>query len=392
MKVRTVTLTLVTSALLALYSGCGNDGSNPPGIGAGNDAGGIVHHDSAIPDAPSGDTGPNPATCTDHVKNGNETDVDCGGSTCPPCADTQHCAAPTDCKSGNCVAMTCVAATCMDHIKNGKETDIDCGGGDCTPCLVGKSCKGTADCQSNICTNGTCLCTGGMVTIPTALTLGGSYCIDPTEVTKKEYNDFWVANPNLGTNLPASCSFKTSYTPSSDWPPTLTSSGYNGGDPVHYVDWCDAYAYCRWKGKRLCGAIAGGAVPQASLADRLQDAWYNACSALGANAWPYGSSYNPNAFYGADKFIDAGPPDISPVRDMGSNIVTSCQGGASGLYMMSGNVAEWEDSCDASAGSSDNCLVRGGSYTSNMNQLRCDAMAAATRGTRSATLGFRCCL
>ena len=31
---------------------------------------------------------------------------------------------------------------------------------------------------------------------------------------------------------------------------------------------------------------------------------------------------------------------------------------------MSGNVAEWEDSCDASTGATDTCLARGGSFAS----------------------------
>ncbi len=48
------------------------------------------------------------SSCTDGVKNGNETAVDCGGS-CPACA------------------------SCTDGVKNGNETAIDCGGS-CAPC------------------------------------------------------------------------------------------------------------------------------------------------------------------------------------------------------------------------------------------------------------------
>jgi formylglycine-generating enzyme required for sulfatase activity len=357
---------------------------------------------SNLPDAPDGQV----ATCSDHIKDGMETDVDCGGGLCPPCADTLHCMVASDCTSKNCGNNVCIAPTCSDHIKNGAETDVDCGGGTCAPCLVGKACGHSSDCASARCSGGTCLCQGDMVTIPTALTLGGAYCIDPYEVIKKDYNDFWTANPTLGANLPASCAFKTSYTPSNDWPPVLTQGGYNGGEPVHYVDWCDAYAYCAWRGKRLCGAIAGGSIAQASIADRDQDAWYNACSAEGANTWPYGSTYNDCACNGADAWMRANGcpsqtfviPDggtnghVLPLRDFGGTYTTMCQGGAAGLYMMSGDVAEWEDSCDASAGANDNCQIRGGDFTSTQSGLRCDANATATRSTRAESIGFRCCL
>ena len=51
------------------------------------------------------------ATCTDGIQNGDETGVDCGGSSCAPCA------------------------TCDDGIQNGDETGVDCGGS-CAPCVV----------------------------------------------------------------------------------------------------------------------------------------------------------------------------------------------------------------------------------------------------------------
>src|SRR6185312_12201324 len=73
-------------------------------------------------------------SCSDGVQNGTETDVDCGGSGCPPCPDLKKCAAPGDCESGVCrptgsnVPDRCQAPTCTDGVKNGGETGVDCGG------------------------------------------------------------------------------------------------------------------------------------------------------------------------------------------------------------------------------------------------------------------------
>src|SRR6185295_966278 len=51
---------------------------------------------------------PDAATCADQSKNGNETDVDCGGS-CSPCTMGQGCAANSDCTTGSCVNALCVS-------------------------------------------------------------------------------------------------------------------------------------------------------------------------------------------------------------------------------------------------------------------------------------------
>jgi len=47
-------------------------------------------------------------TCSDGIKNQDETDVDCGGS-CSGCADGLNCSINSDCSSNNCVANVCTA-------------------------------------------------------------------------------------------------------------------------------------------------------------------------------------------------------------------------------------------------------------------------------------------
>jgi pectate lyase len=46
-------------------------------------------------------------TCADANKNGAETDVDCGGTSCPQCGTNRNCIENADCVSGNCVGGKC---------------------------------------------------------------------------------------------------------------------------------------------------------------------------------------------------------------------------------------------------------------------------------------------
>ncbi len=99
-------------------------------------------------------------TATDLVKNGNETDIDCGSAPLSdgvvdtgagPCRDLATCLADDDCSSFVCAELICQAPTCVDTAKNGNETDLNCGGGACIPCAVGKSCEqGARDCDSGL--------------------------------------------------------------------------------------------------------------------------------------------------------------------------------------------------------------------------------------------------
>ncbi len=124
--------------------------------------------------------------CDDTVKNGTETDTDCGGACPTKCADTKGCAVPGDCASGVCNDGTkkCSVPACDDTVKNGTETDVDCGGGCATKCLVGKACAMNADCASGICADATKTCIAapkGCWEIKTAApaSADGVYTIDP---------------------------------------------------------------------------------------------------------------------------------------------------------------------------------------------------------------------
>jgi hypothetical protein len=147
----------------ALFAGCGlifsascgapsltfSDGVTPT-VDAGDtfDAPSTVVPVDAAPDVPPG--------CADSKQDGTETDVDCGGNSCPGCATGLKCGQDSDCVSAYCNDGKCERASCVDKVKNLNETDVDCGGPDCPPCAVGKSCKAFGDCQQQSCTAGKC--------------------------------------------------------------------------------------------------------------------------------------------------------------------------------------------------------------------------------------------
>jgi cysteine-rich repeat protein len=93
----------------------GSMDTNPPTTGVTNDDSGT----SGVDDT-TGDTG-TPVTCVNGVLDDDETDVDCGGTTCDPCADGQACVLPTDCVSGECVDQVCLAPVCGDGVIAGEE-------------------------------------------------------------------------------------------------------------------------------------------------------------------------------------------------------------------------------------------------------------------------------
>ena len=97
-----------------------------------------------------------PECVVDGDINGIETDVDCGGG-CPPCSDFSLCEVGDDCTSGVCFAEeeadvgSCFPASCGDGVRNGFESDIDCGGSfdfECIRCAVGERCGEDTDCGS----------------------------------------------------------------------------------------------------------------------------------------------------------------------------------------------------------------------------------------------------
>jgi hypothetical protein len=113
-------------------------------------------------------------TCGNGMLDGLETDKDCGGFVCDAlakrCADYYACKLDNDCASLKCLSVAPMAAqhacyklTCANAQKDGDETDVDCGGNiglpaACPRCAPGQKCVSGSDCASGMCIGGTQKC------------------------------------------------------------------------------------------------------------------------------------------------------------------------------------------------------------------------------------------
>jgi sulfatase modifying factor 1 len=187
------------------------------------------------------------------------------------------------------------------------------------------------------------------ISVPDA---GSSYQIDATEVTAAQYSAWKATSPTVPPTVPSDvCSWKTSYS---------TGSG-TGNYPVADVDWCDAYAYCKGVGKRLCGKIGGGANGYADVAEPTLSQWYNACSSGGKHNYAYGGNPQTSTTNGYDGQKCNGADKSTATMAVGTcPDCTSTDSGYTGVYDLSGNVWEWEDSCNGASDEQDSCRVRGG--------------------------------
>ncbi len=243
---------------------------------------------------------------------------------------------------------------------------------------------------------GGCSGTTGATMVRTPL----GYCIDSTEVTRSQYG-MWLASTNAATlsaQDATTCGWNDAFAPDSTCMQGISYCDAAGcsysvchdneescrNRPQVCVDWCDASAYCRSVGKRLCGKIGGGPTGFSDYAMATASQWYAACSSDGKLGFPYDSSYG----IGFCNYNNR----LSPV-DVAS--LSSCQAPPpyAGVYDMSGNVAEWEDSCDNTAkGATANCRLRGGSFVADTIYYPiCSLDVSVARNTYRDTIGFRCC-
>lgn len=112
----------------------------------------------------------------------------CVAGTCVASAQPDGTTCTTDSQqSGRCVAGTCESAStlaasrplCFDGVKDNNEADIDCGGSSlnasqpsCFRCAAGKKCKVSSDCLSGVCKSTKCQTSGSLSVATTTITFG----------------------------------------------------------------------------------------------------------------------------------------------------------------------------------------------------------------------------
>lgn len=207
---------------------------------------------------------------------------------------------------------------------------------------------------------------------PALAPVDNAYCIDSTEVTVAEYTLFQA---QMGTTIPdagARCKYVDDLSPNGTQGDVL--------EPQVQVDWCDAFMYCAWANKRLCGARDGGAFTSANANDP-SNAWLAACSHDGTRTYAYGSTWDAGACN--DDNINSA---VEPVTTF-----PNCVGGFPGIFDMTGNAREWIDSCVANTGNGDDCRSFGGDYTDDNNGAVCASATTHHRDYTNDATGFRCC-
>jgi len=107
-------------------------------------------------------------TCSDgdHVVTSADEHTPCsegGGKACDGKGHCAQCTQGTHCPSSVCIDYVC---RCDNGKKDGDETDIDCGGSSCAPCKPEQACLQDTDCETGQCVSQKCGWTTVLSTIP----------------------------------------------------------------------------------------------------------------------------------------------------------------------------------------------------------------------------------
>jgi len=244
-----------------------------------------------------------------------------------------------------------------------------------------------------------------MVLIP--VDEGKPYCIDEREGTYGEYKEFLAAKGADFSGQPPECDWNDDYGPVSSEVPAWSAEGIpvNYGPPiedadpdraVQGVDFCDAWAFCSWAGKRLCGLRGAppgkvttvdlvvnpetGERSHAEPVHTVKNEWFNVCSQGGTTKYPYGDELRPGACFDDTQYAAKGE-GAWKVRDVAGNDCHGTQPPYDKVFNMSGT-STWVNIC-----STYSCPTMGslGGY----EQQQCTGNGAMT--PQELHSGVRCC-
>jgi formylglycine-generating enzyme required for sulfatase activity len=208
------------------------------------------------------------------------------------------------------------------------------------------------------------------------------FCVDSTEVTNAEYQAFVDAiDAGAAPVLAPRCEWITTWS-LPQHPICQLGPDY----PVACSNWCQAYAFCAWAGKHLCGGLDGGALPYDAGLDPNASEWATMCGGKGAWRYAYGPDYAPVC--NTTGPFDAGtyPDGLAPVGSF-----KGCEG-PPGVFDLMGNASEWQDSCDVrDSGAVDRCHHLGGGTRDWKECLDDDNDMRSVSYASTYGFGFRCC-
>jgi formylglycine-generating enzyme required for sulfatase activity len=201
-----------------------------------------------------------------------------------------------------------------------------------------------------------------MATIPLKI---GYFKMDVLETSISQFNAWVSLNPSL-VGARSECSGNT----------IGVHSCTNCQLPVSTVDWCDADAYCRSVGKRLCGQVNMDIDPNAYA----NSEFLVACTSSRGTEFEVPNKYT----YGNTLISDVCVAQTYAPKAVGSK--SGCHSNRAeyaAVFDLSGNVEEWVDEHAVNG-----WLMRGGHY---QTQGECQTASPGPITSAGAWTGFRCC-
>ena len=207
---------------------------------------------------------------------------------------------------------------------------------------------------------------GGFDERPQRMLALGAFTIDRYEVTNHQYQQFVDATGHRKSGPPARYAKNM-------------SKMLSINQPVVYVSWEDAKAYCQWKGKRL----------------PTEAEWEKAMRGSDGRLWPWGNVEQPN---GANW---ARVQDGHEVSAIVGTVLTDKS--PYGVMDGAGNVMEWvedwyaeryfEEAQEQNPQGPDHGVfraLRGGGYATTGADIRITSRSKMIQDFRDETIGFRC--